>query len=251
MTLPPFIGKIAILVKLEGAERVNAFADAVEGGSIGLSSPTGALQARLGLPQVRLRPYRDVLTAAPSVEELVLALRAAAEAVAVIASTQPTIEIAWTYPGNTRPGIRTTGGVARDVVTESRRSLLLVGYSVTVDPALTGLAAQTIEAIARAAERGVIVTAVLHRDVNRQALLQAWRPGIRPPSIFRWPDSDHDQMAAVHAKLLIADRNDGLAAGRPAHPHQDDEGSEAPAARRGGRPDSSSHRGGRDPASVR
>jgi phosphatidylserine/phosphatidylglycerophosphate/cardiolipin synthase-like enzyme len=199
-----------MLVKVEGAERVRAFADALESGTIGLSSPTGLLQARLGLPQVRLRPYRDALTAAPGVEALILALRAAAEAVGAIAATQPIIEVAWTYPGNTRPGVRTTGGVAREVVTESKRSLLLVGYSVTVDPALTGLAAQTIDAIARAAERGVIVTAVLHRDVNRHALLQAWRPGIRPPSIFQWPDSDRDDKAAVHAKLLIADRNDGL-----------------------------------------
>ena len=199
-----------MLVKAEGAERVRAFADALESGTIDLSSPTGALQASLGLPQVRLRPYRDALTTAPSVEELVLVLHAAAEAAAAIAVTQPVIEVAWTYPGNTRPGLRTTGGVAREVVTESKQSLLLVGYSVTVDPALTGLAAQTIDAIARAAARGVLVTAVLHRDVNRHALLQAWRPGIRPPSIFRWPDSDRDDKAAVHAKLLIADRNDGL-----------------------------------------
>jgi phosphatidylserine/phosphatidylglycerophosphate/cardiolipin synthase-like enzyme len=93
---------------------------------------------------------------------------------------------------------------------QCKQTLLLVGYSVTVDPALTGLAAQTIDAIARAAERGVVVTAVLHKDVNRQALLQAWRPGSRRPSIFRWADSERDEMASIHAKLLIGDRLDAL-----------------------------------------
>ncbi len=40
-------------------------------------------------------------------------------------------------------------------------------------------------------------------------LLQAWRPGVRQPSIFTWPVSDDDK-AAIHAKLLIADRGDAL-----------------------------------------
>jgi len=116
--------------------------------------------------------------------------------------------VAWTYPGKARPGLRTTGGVAREVVDRSRSSLLIVGYSVTLDPTLSGLAAQTIDAIARAAERGVVITAVLHRDVNPEALLQAWRGGARLPSIFKWVHDD--AKASVHAKLLIADRSDGL-----------------------------------------
>jgi phosphatidylserine/phosphatidylglycerophosphate/cardiolipin synthase-like enzyme len=86
----------------------------------------------------------------------------------------------------------------------------VVGYSVTVDPTLTGLAAQTIDAIAQAGARGVIVTAVLHSQANRHALLRAWRPGVRPPSIFKWLASDDDHKSAVHAKVLISDRRDGL-----------------------------------------
>jgi cardiolipin synthase A/B len=44
--------------------------------------------------------------------------------------------------------------------------------------------------------------------VNPLTLLQAWRPGVRPPSIFKWAHSD--DKASVHAKLLIADRADAL-----------------------------------------
>src|SRR5205807_9717385 len=159
------------LVQLEGARRVNVFADALEAGRVGLSTPNGTLQARLGVQHSRVRSYRDVLATAPNIDQLILALRTAALTADAVCSAQTAVEVAWTYPGIARPGLRTTGGVAREIVSQCKRTLLLVGYSVTVDPALTGLAAHTIEAIARAAERGVLVTAVLHKDVNRQALL--------------------------------------------------------------------------------
>lgn len=200
---------MAVLVSLEGPERAAIFADALASGEIHCSSLSGALQASLDVPQARLRPYRDVLLAASDVEELVLALRASAATAVRIAASQPLIEVAWTYPGDARPGLRTTGGVAREIIDGSRSSLLVVGYSVTVDPSLTGLAAQTVGAIARAAERGVGVTAVLHRDANRKALLQSWRIGAPSPSIFTWPIADDDK-ASIHAKVLISDRNDGL-----------------------------------------
>lgn len=197
------------MASVEGDERTAAFADALERGEIDLSSPAGTLQVRLGISQSRLRQYRDVLLAAQDVRDVVLALRASAETAARIAAAQPVIEVAWTYPASARPGLRTTGGVARDIIDASRLSVLIVGYRVTVDPALTGLAAQTVEAIARAAERGVVVTAVLDREANREALLQAWRAGVPPPSIFTWPVSEDDK-AAIHAKVLISDRRDGL-----------------------------------------
>ena len=189
---------------------MNLFADALEAGSVGLSTPNAALQAHLGVQQSRLRSYRDVLTTAPNIDQLILALRTAARTAEVVGSAQTLVEVAWTYPGIARPGLRTTGGVAREIIAQCKQTLLLVGYSVAVDAALTGLAAQTIEAIARAAERGVLVTTVLHKDVNLRALLQAWRTGVRRPSIFRWVDDERDEMAAIHAKLLVGDRLDAL-----------------------------------------
>ncbi|MGH8437163.1 MAG: phospholipase D-like domain-containing protein, partial [Pseudomonas sp.] len=37
----------------------------------------------------------------------------------------------------------------------------------------------------------------------------AWRAGVPKPSMFTWPVQD-DEKAALHAKLLISDRNDAL-----------------------------------------
>jgi phosphatidylserine/phosphatidylglycerophosphate/cardiolipin synthase-like enzyme len=194
---------------LEGPEKALMFAEALATGGLDRSSSSGALQGKLGVPQTRLRPYRDALLAAPETTDLVLALRVSAETAARSVAAQPLIEVAWTYPGPSRPGLRTTGGVAREIIDDSKSTLLVVGYTVTVDPRLSGLAAQTSTAIASAAERGVVVTAVLHRDANRRALLQAWKGGAPEPSVFTWPVADDDK-ASIHAKLLIADRRDGL-----------------------------------------
>jgi cardiolipin synthase A/B len=181
----------------------------LEESSVDLASEAGVLQRSLGIPQRRLHVFRDVLRAAPSPQDLAVALRGAAALQREVEARQPRVEVAWTFPGTVRPGLRTTGGVARDVISAARSSLLIVGYSVTVDPALAGLAAQTVTAVADAANRGVVVTAVLHRAANREALIASWRVGVSLPRVFTWPEAD-DPMAAVHAKVLIADRADAL-----------------------------------------
>ena len=200
---------VANLALAESEEKIDAFATALERRELDLSSSAGAMQSRLGVSQARLRLYRDALNATSNVGELIAALRAAAAVASIIASRQPLIQLAWTFPGHSSPGLRTTGGVAREIIEASRLNLLLVGFAVAVDPTLSGLAAQTVDAIARAAARGVVVTAVLHRDVNRKALMRAWRTGVPAPSIFTWPVTN-DQKAAMHAKLLVSDRTDAL-----------------------------------------
>ena len=193
----------------EGDQRVEAFADALERGDLDSTSSAGAVQSGLGIPQGRLRPYRDALAATSNVRELIVALRAASAVASVMAADEQLIQLAWTFPGHSSPGHRTTGGVAREIIDGSRVSLLVVGFAVTVDSQLSGLAAQTVDALGRAAARGVVVTAVLHRAVNRHALLGAWRVGVQLPSIFTWLPSD-DSKAAMHAKLLVSDRSDAL-----------------------------------------
>src|SRR5689334_16164016 len=58
------IESISLLAFREGDARVAAFATALENGELNFSSTAGALQTRLGVPNARLRPYRDVLLAA-------------------------------------------------------------------------------------------------------------------------------------------------------------------------------------------
>ena len=206
-------GLAAHLSCIEGPDRVDAFADALELEKITANTTAKGLRDCLGMPHQRLDPYRAFLAALASEATPVAieALRTAAETVRQARLQLPSVEVAWTYPGDAGPGLRTTGGVAREVIAAATSELLVVGYSVTVDASRTGLAAQTVDEISAAGRRGVVVTAVLHRNParNREALLSSW-PGDRPsPAVFTWPQQP-DQMAALHAKLLVADRSDAL-----------------------------------------
>ena len=107
--------------------------------------------------------------------------------------------------GGTHDGRRRAGDCGWRAPVAARGRL-----SVTVDPDLAGLAARTVAAIGAAADRGVLVTAILHRDPkNRSALLRGWPKGRDAPGIFTWPQRD-DEMASLHAKVLVADARDAL-----------------------------------------
>src|SRR5581483_7701183 len=156
----------------------------------------------------RLAAYRKVLDAAGEDRAaFAAAIRAAAATAEVVRRASPTVEVARTGPESGHLGLRTTGSVARQIIDAAHQTLLLVGYRVTVDPERTGLAARTIEAVTRAAARGVVVTAVLHREAsNFDALTANWPPYAKAPSLFTWPEKPSDEMAKLHAKVVVADR---------------------------------------------
>jgi phosphatidylserine/phosphatidylglycerophosphate/cardiolipin synthase-like enzyme len=200
-------------VTRESSEALDQFDAALRDRRIGLSPTLGTLQDALAIDNARARAFRGVLQARGerSVGDVVDCLRAARGAAEHAREDVPLVEIAWTHPGPVLPAARTTGAVARDVISGARRSLLVVGYSVTVDANLAGLAAQTVGAMGRAASRGVVVTAILHRDGrNREALLRGWPAGRALPGLFTWPEREGDEMASLHAKVLVADASDAL-----------------------------------------
>jgi cardiolipin synthase A/B len=175
---------------------------------IGRDTPLAAYCQLLNLPEARVRAFRAVVVERASPTSLPEALRAAAATSQLIGLHRQSVEVAWTFPGASPKAMRTTGAVARELIDSSRESLLVMGYVVTVDVELSGLAARTIRAMSNAATRGCRVTAVLHRNVNRQALMKAW--GSAPlPAFFTWPESS-DAFAAQHAKVLVADKRDAL-----------------------------------------
>lgn len=197
---------VASLAHQEGAEPLLSFAHALECGALRLQSATIELQRKLGIPTQRLRPYQAVLQHAADPTIAIVALRAAASTATTLATQEPLVEVAWTFPGQSDARLRTTGGVAREVIDGARDSLLIVGYSIATQ---LGLASHIANALATAGERGIVITAVLHREANKAALLQAWKRGVPLPSIFTWPKGD-DPMASIHAKLLVADRRDAF-----------------------------------------
>jgi phosphatidylserine/phosphatidylglycerophosphate/cardiolipin synthase-like enzyme len=170
----------------------------------------GALQSRLAMPSARLGPIRRLLDSTSDVNLLVTAIRVAVITAERVRGDAAKVEIAAT---RLQQGVRvrTTGGVARDIVAGATERLLLVGYSVTADPSLAGLAAKTLRAMGEAATRGVAVTAIIHRDEpNRAAILRAWPPNAPHPHFYTWPEQASEPMAKMHAKVIVADARDAL-----------------------------------------
>lgn len=203
----------AELAASETPERIARFAQLLRSDRVSADSPAGALQDHLALSSARLPRYVGVLKAAQSVAaaDAALALETAALAVQRARSEAPGIEVARTGPAAGTFHLRTTGTVSREIIDASERKLLLVGYSVTSSPNDAGLAAQTLTAIRGAAGRGVVVTAVLHRDPkNREALLASWPAASPVPSVFTWPESPDDAMTKLHAKVIVGDGHDAL-----------------------------------------
>jgi phosphatidylserine/phosphatidylglycerophosphate/cardiolipin synthase-like enzyme len=201
---------VAEAALLEPPDVLSRLAEALEAGHIGPAATAGALQAQLGLPTARLDRIRDLLAAAPDAKTLAAAIRVASATAERARADAVKVEVATTQPRGSGRN-RTTGGVARDVIKNATTKLLVVGYSVTADPELAGLAARTVAAMGTAAAHGVRVTAILHRDEpNRSALLRAWPPHAPRPRLYTWPERPDDAMAKMHAKVLVADESDAL-----------------------------------------
>ena len=197
----------------ESAEALDGLESALRDGRLELSPTVAAIQDALQVNNTRAQEVRDTLRSrgGRSLDEVLDCLRSARVAVDQARLDTPRVDVAWTHPGPLVPPVRTTGAVAREIIGAATRSLLVVGYSVTVDPKLAGLAARTVAAMGSAAERGVVVTAILHRDLkNREALLRGWPNVIAIPGVFTWPERPGDEKASLHAKVLVADASDAL-----------------------------------------
>lgn len=206
---------IAELVAAESEDRVRAFSRALKTGTLTPGSSIVTVQNVLALPHSRLKGFSSVLDAADEggvrSADTALAVDAALASAERLRESIPRLEVARTGPSSRTFELRSTGSVSREIVDSSHSTLLLVGYSVSVSRDRTGLASETVDAIAAAASRGVRVTAVLHRDpVNREALLRNWPSYARQPVVFTWPESPTDAMTSLHAKVLVADRSDAL-----------------------------------------
>jgi phosphatidylserine/phosphatidylglycerophosphate/cardiolipin synthase-like enzyme len=90
------------------------------------------------------------------------------------------------------------------------RSILVVTYSMWIG---TGDAGTVIDLLAERSSAGVDVTFVLDRRYqdgwNVSQIKRRWPSERRRPALFTWQDED-DEIAKLHAKVLIVDRRDLL-----------------------------------------
>jgi cardiolipin synthase len=106
--------------------------------------------------------------------------------------------------------------VVREVLRSARRDLLVVGYWIAAREDGDGIIEDVIAALASAVDRHVAVTIIVDERTrvggwdNRQVLASAWPAAIPFPRILTWRLPQDDHHLKLHAKVVVADRNDAL-----------------------------------------
>ena len=124
-------------------------------------------------------------------------------------------ELVWT--GYRLPGspLRNTSSVIREMVDAAKSHVIVMSYSVWLGHTRVDAAMDRLVAARR---RGASVTFVVDRDYspdgsveghNREQLRTGWPDDAPRPDVYSWGD-DNDEIAKLHAKVLIVDRRDLL-----------------------------------------
>ncbi len=212
---PTLSRTISLLIEEEPAGRLDRFVALLDCGRITDATPPGALRTMIGGGDATAGRLRDVLRAWDDRGPMQLLAEVITTAIAVrneLSQNLTSVAIVYTGPPGLRGNpARPTRAVLMDIVRKARTSLLFVGYSVTTDLARSGENYLILHEFVRAAQRGVDITFIVHGDHrNRYALLQAWPSTIPPPPVFTRPARPDDEMASLHAKLVVADQKDAL-----------------------------------------
>lgn len=117
---------------------------------------------------------------------------------------QPSITPVWTGPESSAGGSRLTLAVVADLIDQAAREILLVSYA-------TMPSTEVRDALVRAAERGVEITSLLERTEDNPSFSGHANPlGGVPSRQLIWPASAREPGAAMHAKVLVVDRQCAL-----------------------------------------
>lgn len=114
------------------------------------------------------------------------------------------IDVVWTGPHSRITTSRLTSAVVVDLIRSARDEIVLVSYAVHPPRALT-------EALDAAANRGVHLTLLLERPSDNPRFSSAATPfpGVRAQRLA-WPGHRRPTGAAIHAKIIVVDRQTAL-----------------------------------------
>ena len=155
------------------------------------------------------RHEHDSLNRLPRVLGSLLEVRHSVEARSVRA------ELVWT--GHKPPGstLRSTPPVISEILDAAKSHVIVLSYSVWLGHARI---TSVLDRVVAARCRGALVTFVVDRNYNPggtkpihnlEQLRTRWPDDAPRPEIYSWGD-DNDQIAKLHAKVIIVDRRDLL-----------------------------------------
>ena len=167
----------------------------------------------------QLRMLQDAWNrAGPDLSGVALAfvLRTSVASVAAFRKRMPAPQVVWTGPKVEGSFLRATREIVRELLRTAQSELLVVGYWIAARDEGDGIIEEVIAGLAEAVTRNVVVTVVVDERIradgrdNRRVLVSAWPSGVALPKILTWRLPPNDQHLKLHAKVLVADRQDAL-----------------------------------------
>ena len=124
-------------------------------------------------------------------------------------------ELVWTGRKPMGSPLRNTVPVVNEMLDAAERSVVVLAYSLWLGQAKAG---SVLARFVAAAVNGASVTFVVDRryktqngppEHNLRELRNRWPSGDPKPAVFSWDDGE-DEIAKLHAKVLVVDRRDLL-----------------------------------------
>lgn len=198
----------------EPAERVEEFIRALEAGSVTLSTRRSGLGIAFSHGPRSLDRMLSILRSWSELGGtetlLASALGGQLDVRRSVENRGPRCELVWTGETPAGAGVRSTLPVVKEMLGWATRSVVVVSYSLWIG---TGDAGEIVDRLATLSSAGVDVTFVLDRRYqdgwNIRQLQQRWPAGRRRPALYSWQD-EADEIAKLHAKVLVVDRRDLL-----------------------------------------
>jgi len=139
-----------------------------------------------------------------SIRDVAIAAAVCAERETMREQSTEKVEVVCTAPIQFTAPVRATFATMIQMVADAHSEIVIVGYVFTAG------ASQFVEHVSRARQRGVSVTIIGNRMLPSVPILRKlWAPA-QAPTIYSWEGDVPDQLASLHAKLLICDRNTAL-----------------------------------------
>lgn len=194
------MGLAAALSRSLPAQDVRRLSSALTRGPAGLRS----LRAEAGGPILR-DACTALLDSGLKPEDGQLVAGALLGAVQVVEQQHDGIvDVVWTGPASEVGTSRLTSSVVVDLIAHAETDVLLVGYAVHPEPAVSA-------ELERAAGRGVEITLLVERRTDNAAFSG---PGVAFPGLpalrLAWPAHQRPAGASLHAKILVVDGRSAL-----------------------------------------
>lgn len=198
---------LAALISHETQERVEALAAGLESGTIRLEASPARLCYLLPAGPRIVERTSELLTAWGGDEAtLAAALRGALAVRLETEERGARCELAWTGPPSEAP-VRTTNQLVDEMLGRCTRGVLLVQYAVTT----SGRSSDVFARLGELALEGVRVTWIVDKSWQDgrsvRSIQQGWPDRTPRPRVYSYT-VEEDELAKLHAKVLIVDDRD-------------------------------------------